>query len=66
MLAAKLRVHPMAIVNYDTLIQDFLKLVNQGRMTREDAVRTAEDVTEYIKAEAKNLNPVECLSLIHI
>lgn len=59
MLAAKLRVHPMAIVNYDTLTKDFLKLVNQGRMTREDAVRTAEDVTEYIKAEAKNLNPVE-------
>lgn len=59
MLAAKLRVHPMAVMNHMTLARDYLQLVNQGRMTREEALKTAEDVTEFIKAEAKNLQPVD-------
>lgn len=59
MIAAKLRVHPMSVVNFDTLKQDFLKLVAQGRMTKEDALHAAEDVTEYIRSAAKNLSPVD-------
>lgn len=59
MLAAKLRVHPMAIMNHNTLAQDYLKLVSQGRMTKEEALKAAADVTEFIKAEAKNLSPID-------
>lgn len=59
MLAAKLRVHPMAVMNHSTLAHDYLQLVSQGRMTREDALKVAADVTEFIKAEAKNLDPVD-------
>lgn len=59
MLATKLRVHPLAVMNHNTLAHDYLQLVNQGRMTREEALKIAGDVTEFIKAEAKNLDPVE-------
>lgn len=59
MLAAKLRVHPMAVINYKTLSEDYLQLVHQGRMTHEEALKTANDVIKYIKNEAKNLDPIE-------
>ena len=59
MLAAKLRVHPMAVINHKTLSEDYLQLVHQGRMTHEEALKTADDVIKYIKNEAKNLDPIE-------
>ena len=59
MLAAKLRVHPMAVMNYSTLENDFLQLVGQGRMTKEEAVKTAESVAEFIRTESSELSPVE-------
>ena len=59
MLAAKLRVHPMAVMNYSTLESDFLQLVGQGRMTKEEAVKTAESVAEFIRTESGELSPVE-------
>jgi len=59
MLAAKLRVHPMAVMNYSTLESDFLQLVGQGRMTKEEAVKTAESVAEFIRTESGELSPVD-------
>jgi pyruvate,water dikinase len=53
MIASKLRVHPMAVVRYETLEQDFINLVQQGRMTHDEAVRTAKDVAEFIRSESK-------------
>lgn len=60
MIAAKLRVHPMAVINYETLEKDFIALVAKGMMTHDDALRTAKDVKEFIKSESKGFeNPID-------
>lgn len=53
MLASKLGVHPMAIINYGTLEQDFLQLVPKGMMTHDEALLHAKEVKEFIDQAAK-------------
>lgn len=59
MIATKLRVHPMAIINHDSLQKDFLALVPQGIMQHDEALREAADVSDFIeKASAGYESPV--------
>ena len=36
-----------------------MQLVGQGRMTKEEAVKTAESVAEFIRTESGELSPVD-------
>lgn len=60
MIASKLRIHPMAIIRFETLQQDFLKLVPKGIMLHDQALEMAKNVEEIISLESRGFDtPME-------
>lgn len=59
MLAVKMGVHPMAVMNYETLEKDFLTLVPKGIMQHDEALRHAQETKKFIDAESRGYNSPE-------